>query len=186
MDFQKTIELAQGAVLDPPPTWAAYQSEGRDWTQTAIHFTLPVVLASLLVAALLTILFTPFGLTYSLGYLIVGVIFGLLWIAVAALIFNVFAGTFDGRPDYDKAFAMLSLCAVPGLAGQALVPIPLIGWLISLALSIYGLVLLYQAAPAFLAVPQDKRALHYAVSLITVIVLSIVVSAIVGGIMIRP
>jgi hypothetical protein len=57
----------------------------------------------------------------------------------------------------------------------------LIGWLLGLGLLIYGLVLLWRIIPIYLGVPAEKRAPHYALSLIACVVALAVISAIASG-----
>src|SRR5690606_6083547 len=88
-----------------------------------------------------------------------------------------------GKRHFALGFAAVTLAAVPAFVGQALAPVPWIGWLLSFGLGIYSLVLLWRIIPLYLEVPDAKRALHYIVSLIACIIVSLLVSAIAGRIL---
>jgi len=100
---------------------------------------------------------------------------------VDALIFDVFAGVFEGKRNFDAAFAALSLAMVPAVVGGILSPLPWLGWLIGLVAGIYSLVLLYQFIPVFMVVPEAKRVLHFVVSLVVAIVVNMIVAGLLGA-----
>lgn len=184
MDFNKTLFLIKGMLVEPRATWEAYALENRDWQYTALVLTLPLVVACAVAAWILGMLFSGlyafrFG-SGSFMFMLLAILFRLASIAVFAAIFGLLAGTFKGNNNFSRAFACVSLAAVPAEVGQVLGTVPWIGYLISLAAAIWSLVLLYQMVPAYLAVPEDKRPGHYIVSLIVSIAAMAVVSAALG------
>lgn len=56
----------------------------------------------------------------------------------------------------------------------------MIGWLISLALGVFSLVLLYKIIPSYLEVPEEKRVVHFIASLIATFILVFIVNMIFG------
>jgi hypothetical protein len=69
---------------------------------------------------------------------------------------------------------------VPALAGGVVSPLPWLGWVISLAAGIYALVLAYRFMPLFLAVPEDKRIVHFVVSILVAFVVNLVGAGIIA------
>ena len=59
--------------------------------------------------------------------------------------------------------------------------LPYVGWLLSFALGIYGLVLLWRILPSYLGVPPTSRVGHYIASLVTSIVAMFVVGLLFGA-----
>jgi len=184
MDFKKTLNLIKGMLVEPRATWEAYAAENRDWQYTALILTVPLVVACAVAAWILGILFS--GL-YVLGFgprsfihLLIAVIVSLAGIALFAFIVGAIAGVFKGNNDFSRAFACVSLAAVPAQVGQVIGAVPWIGYLISLAAAIWSLVLLYQMVPTFLAVPDDKRPGHFIVSLVVCVAAAAVLGALVG------
>ena len=184
MDFKKTLSLIKGMLIEPRATWEAYAAENRNWQYTALILTVPLVVACAVAGWILRVLFSGlyvFGFGgRSIVYLLVGIIISLAGIALFALIFGLIAGVFKGSSDFSRAFACVSLAAVPAQVGQVIGAVPWIGYLISLAAAIWSLVLLYQMVPAFLAVPDDKRPGHFIVSLVVCIALAAVLGALFG------
>ncbi len=113
-------------------------------------------------------------------WFLISLIWSVAYVFVVTWIFDFFAGVFNGSRNYDAAFAALSLAMVPAVLGGMLSPLPWLGWLIGLAAAIYGLVLAWQFIGIFMTVPEDKRALHFIVSLLVAFVLNIVVGGIIG------
>jgi hypothetical protein len=105
---------------------------------------------------------------------------GALAVAIAAFIFGTFASFFGGKGNFALGLAATTLAFVPAYVGQALSGLPWIGWLLSLGLAIYALVLLWRIIPIYLQVPVGKRAAHYISSLVACIVASLVLSSIIG------
>ncbi len=175
-DLNKTISLTKGGLLDRENTWRAYFENTPDWKETAIALTAPLLFTNVL----LTLVFSRMaGGFVSFGYqqaflpaLLIGLFLAAVGVAVFALILNVLAGVFEGKPDISRAFAAITFAMIPGwLAGVVGALIPLIGFFVALAGGVLGLVFLYQILPLGLAIPQQKRAVHF----VSAIVLGIIV-----------
>lgn len=181
LDFNKTIDLIKGGLLEPNATWQSYHTENRGWQDTAMVLTLPLLVASFILGGLLALIFGShgsFGWGFS-GWLL-SLVLAVVGIAVAAFLFSYLAGLFQGTHDFDRGLAAMSLAAIPGYLGNVLSPVPFIGWLISLALGIVSLVFLYQIIPLYLQVPDNKRILHYAASLVATFVVMMIIGALLG------
>jgi hypothetical protein len=111
---------------------------------------------------------------------LISIVMGIVAAGVCAFIFSALAQMFGGKHNFALGLAAISLAFVPAYAGQALSPLPWIGWLLSLGLAIYGLVLRWRIIPMYLGVPAGRRAPHYILSLLATIVVFLVLSAILG------
>jgi hypothetical protein len=174
-DANKTLDLVKDALLDPEPTWLKYFEEPRSWKDTAITLTLPVLAVCLVIGLVLK----PIPIAF------LSVILMALSITLWSLVVNFFAGTFNGTSDFDRSFAAVSLTAVPAMVGNVLGELPWIGWLLSLGLGIYSLVLLYQIIPLAFSLPEDNRVKHFVVSLLSMMVATMLIGSIFGGAMIN-
>jgi len=182
-DINKTIELIKGGLLEPRATWQAYLAENRGWQDTTTLLMLPLIIASFLLAGILSWIFGGlymFG-RGGIGFWLLNLVMSLIAVATAGFIFSYLAGVFKGRNDFNKGLAAVSLSAIPAYVGGVLGALPFIGWIISLALAIVSLVFLYQIIPSYLEGPDDKRVLHYVVSLLTSFVVMLVLSALLGA-----
>ena len=182
-DFNTTVRLIRGALFDPQPTWQAYLPQSNDWKQTAKDLTVPLIVGTLILSFVLSLVFSGFyvfGAGPGFGGLLIGLVIGFAGFMMTGFILAKLAGAFKGNDDFDKAFAALSLTAVPSYAGAVLGTLPWIGWLFSLGLMVYSLVLLYRIIPDYLAVPQDSRTRHFVCSLLAVFVLMLVLGSLFG------
>jgi Yip1 domain len=183
-DWQKTLDLIKNGLLEPRKAWESFHKENLGWQSTAMVLTLPLVVVT---AVLVTILAWIFRSQYMIGYggggllgLVLGIIFSLVGIAIATFVFSYLAGVFKGKHDINRGLAAISLAAIPANAGSILGTLPWIGWILSIALGILGLVYLYKLIPLYFEVPEDKRIVHFIVSLIVTFVVMLIVSAILG------
>jgi hypothetical protein len=181
-DLQATLRWVS-AVLKDPNVASAYRETAPTWQQSFLQLTLPVYTAGYaigLIVALVTGGTFLFG-SPSVGMIILILIWALAWTFVMAFIFDYLAGVFDGKRNFDAAYAVVALAIVPAAIGSAIGPLPLIGWLINLAASIYSLMLAYRFIPTFLEVPEASRTKHFALSIVAAIVVNIVVTFTIGS-----
>ena len=184
-DIKKTIDLIKGGLLDSQNTWKKYLDENPSWQDTAIQLTGPLLLANVILTLIFSRIvggYTYFGYGQSfLGALVSGLVFAAIGIAIVATVFHFLAGVFKGNSTFSRAFAAVSLAAIPAwVAGPVGALIPWIGWLISLAGGILTLVFLYKIIPLAMGVPEDKRVVHYIVSLVSVLVVNMILAAVLG------
>ena len=182
-DVQATIKWVSGIATDPMATANEYASANPPWMQSLMQITLPVIG---IVFIILILFGTLFGYTIGMpGISFIGVFFAgawtLAWTFVIALIFDKLAGAFDGEPNFDAAYGCVALAIVPAAAANLFSIIPWLGWLISLVLSIYALVLSYKFIPVFLKVHEDSRVKHFVVSIILAFIANFLVMVVFGG-----
>ena len=182
-DFKRTIALIKGAIFDPEPTWDSYLPDAEDWKKTAVLLTGPLIIGSGVLAFVLDRIF-PNRMSFipdtSLLDMLKGIVIAAVAAVIVAFIFALLAGLFKGKNSFPRALAATSLAFVPGYVGSALVHIPWIGWLLMLALGIYGLVLLWRILPKYLEVPGAGRVGHYILSLVASIAVFFVLGAMLG------
>ncbi|HNP35445.1 MAG TPA: Yip1 family protein [Woeseiaceae bacterium] len=186
-DPKRTLDLIKGALLNAEPTWQAYLPEAGDWKKTAFLLTGPLIIASSLIAYLFGFtvddssifgMFRPTLLSTLLNIVFSGVAIGIF-----AFILSSLAGAFGGTNSFPLAFAAASFAFVPAYVGRALTWLPWIGGLLSIVLFIYALILLWRILPIYLNLPTEKRTLHYILSLVAGIVLSLIIGATFGRFM---
>ncbi len=184
IDPNKTLALIKGGLLEPKQTWASYHGENHDWKETAALLTGPLILVSVVLSALFAWMFSSHYMIMrgpgGLGGLLLGLVFAVIGIVLASLIFSSLAGVFKGKPDFSRGLAALSLASIPAYIGNILGALPWIGWLLALGLGILSLVFLYQIIPLYLKVPDDKRVPHYILALLSTIVVSFILATVLG------
>ena len=183
-DIKKTLELVKGGLMSPADTWSYYLGQEPEWQRTLVNLTAPLILANVVLSLLSRIMGTvsPFGVGGNwFAALVFGLVLAFIGFAVAVFVFNFLAGFFGGKPDFSRAFAAVSLAAIPAwVAGIVGAAIPWLGALVSLAGGIVSLVFLYKIIPLAFGVPQSKRVLHFVVSLVAVVAINVVIGTLLG------
>ena len=184
-DIQVTIKWVTGLLQNATETAQAYQQENFGWQQSFVQITLPVYVLAFVVGGILALansgnVFGGFGVALFMFT----TLWALAWTFVIAFVFNFFADKFTGEEDFDRAYGLVALAIIPSAIGSALSSIPWIGWLISLGLGVYSMMLAYQFVPIFLKVEEDARIKHFAASMVTALIINIVVTAVLGSIFI--
>lgn len=183
-DFKRTLELIKGAVFEPQPTWDGYLPDADDWKKTAVLLTAPLIVGSGVLAFILDRIF-PNRMAFipdtSLLDMLKGIIMGAVAAVIIAFIFAVLAGFFKGKNSFPRALAATSFAFVPGYFGNVLMHLPWIGWLLGMALGIYGLVLLWRILPGYLEVPDTSRVGHYILSLAACIAVFVIMGLVFGA-----
>jgi MFS family permease len=185
-DVNKTISLTRGALLDRHNTWRTYFENTPEWKDTALTLTGPLLLASVLLSMVFSRLSGGF-VSYGLGHgilvaLFISVFMAVLGVALFSFVINLLSGIFGGKRDFARAFAAVTFAMIPAwLAGIVGALIPGVGVLVALVGGIIGLVFLYQILPLALAIPEQKRALHFIASLVLGIVLQMIIGFLLLG-----
>ena len=185
LDFAKTISLIKGGLLDHQATWTSYLEENRDWQYTATVLTGPLLIANVVLSVLLSRMTGGYAYLGYHGGLIASLFWGLvlaaLGLAITVLVFNFLAGKFKGTSNFSRAFAAVSLAAIPSwVAGVVGALIPGIGFLIMFAGGIMSLYFMYKIMPLALSVPDDKRLVHFILSLVAIVILNMIVGSVIG------
>ena len=185
-DLSRTLDLIRGGLFDPEKTWHDYLPDADDWQKTAFLLTGPLIVIAALGGYLISFLgsdITFFGrFRPTLVSTLVTIVTSAIGAAVVAFVVSALAGAFGGNSSFARGLAATTLAFIPGYIGQALLWFPWVGGLLSLGLSIYGLVLLWKIIPIYHAVPDGKRVGHFILSLVGAIVAMIFVSITIGRI----
>lgn len=185
-DLARTIALLRGAALDPEPTWRTCKAAGHDWSTMTTLLAGPMVVAAAILAPVVGWVFGTnlasgvAGFVTQIAIVMVG---GGLTLAVAATVFGLLAGSFGGVSSFDDGFAAVTLAAVPAYAGQVLIMLPWIGWLLALGLTVYAFILLYRCLPVFLDIPQAQRGNHFLVSFLLLFLVATLIDVPLAGLL---
>lgn len=184
-DFAKTLRLIKGGLLEPQATWDSFLGQNPAIKTTLIQLTGPLIVANVLLGVIFSRLMGGFY-AYGMGgnlimAMIMGLVMAVIVLAIATAVINALSGVFGGKSDLNRAFAAVSLAMIPAyVAGIVGALIPFLGGIVMLAGAILSLVYLWRILPQALAVPDEKRTLHYIVSLVAIIVINAIVGAIMG------
>ncbi len=184
-DFTKTLSLIKGGLLDHETTWKSYLEENPGWQQTAMVLAGPLILANIVLSVILSRMAGGFSYYSYYGNIFTalfwGLFMGILGFVITVFAFNFLAGQFKGNSNFPRAFAAVSLAAIPSwTAGILAALIPYIGLLIALAGGIISLFFMYKIMPMALNVPDEKRLVHFISSLVSIVILNFVIGSIIG------
>jgi Yip1 domain len=185
IDLKETLKLVKGGLLDHRATWQNYLDQEPAWQKTAGILTAPILVFNVLLTQIFA---RVLGGSSAYGYssniivaLLMGLIMSAVGIALASFVLAFLAGNFGGKNSFSRGLAAVSLAAIPGaVAGVVGAFIPGLGFLITLAGGILSLVFLYKILPLALDVPEEKRTVHFVVSLLCLFVLNVVLATVLG------
>ena len=190
MDFGKTIARAKGILTSPKTEWPLAAAEpatvGGLYANYIIWIAALPAIAGFIKGSLIG--YGAFGFYYrtpiaaGIGAMILHWLLSLVVAYIVALIINALAGTFNGQKDMTQALKTVAYAwTAAWIAGIAVI-IPWLGWLIGLLGVIYAIYLLYVGLPYTMKCPPEKSGGYTALSVIVAIVLSWIVTLIIGGV----
>lgn len=185
------VERVKGILLKPQEEWQTIVPETTDvktlyTTYIIILAAIPAVAGFLSIAAFSSILGRfggGFGIGFGLVSSIIGYLIGLAMVYVIALIADVLAPSFDGEKNFAQSFKLVTYSMTASWVGGIFSIIPLLGGLISLLCSAYGIYILYLGVVPMKKVPEAKAVGYTVVVIISAIVLMFMISFITGAVM---
>lgn len=180
-------DRAKNIVLAPRTEWTAIEAEPTSINDIYKGYVVPLALipaiAGFIGASIVGASIPGLG-TVRIGFfagLISAILqFGLslVLVYVLALIIDALAPTFRGQKDTLAAFKVAAYSMTPTWLAGIFAVIPSISFLSLLGL--YGIYVLYLGLPRLMRAPEDKALGYTAVVVLSAIVLSIVLAAVLG------
>ena len=193
VDFATTSNRIYGMVADPQTTLAHNSQPVPPWRLVAKEHVVPLIAATALVNAVLMWLMRPLheAILSNAGLelpdagnpaltIVLRVVTQFAGIIVWAAVVGFFAGTLGGRNDFNAAYVLVALALTPYIIAASLVPIPYIGLLLWVAGFVYALVILYRGVPKLVGVPDQNRAKHLVLSLVSMFLAALTVTLLLG------
>jgi len=183
------ISRVKNILVSPKNEWETIDNEQHTHQQILMSYLL--ILA--LIPAVCTFIgqgligYSVFGVRVggSIGYGLQNAIISFITmigsVYLAAFVINMLAESFGSTKNFDKAFALTAYSYTAMCVGGIFYILPKLSWLGSLA-GLYGLYILFTGLQTMMKTPEDKKVSYFVVSLVCLIVISIVVSLILGAI----
>ncbi len=178
------IERVKNIILQPKTEWQTIDGEQTSTGQLYTGYIIPLVaigaIASLIGYSLVGVMF--FGrmpISIGLSMAVMSFVMGLLAVFLLALIINVLAPTFGGKPDATQALKVAAYSYTPAWVAGLLNVVPALGMLGILA-AFYGFYLLYLGLQTVMKAPEEKALPYTVVTIIAAIVMSVILGAITG------
>jgi hypothetical protein len=178
------VDRAKNILITPKTEWEVIKNESSSVQQIITGYVLPLslipTLAIILGWGLVGIVVTSF--TYGIALGLVVFINAIIGVILSSLIVDALAPSFGSQKDLVKSTQLVAFSMTPGWIAGILSILPAIGWIGSLA-SLYGLYILYLGLAPMKGTPEDKKVGYLIVSILVIILLYFVVSAILTAIL---
>ena len=96
----------------------------------------------------------------------------LVVVFVMALIIDALAPNFGGQKSQINALKVIAYSLTAGWVASIATVIPVLGWIVAIVGSLYGIYLLYLGLPVLMKCPEDKAAIYLVVIVVVYLVLS--------------
>lgn len=193
IDTNAFVQRVRGMITDPAATMASDGRPAPPWGLVLREHALPLLVASALVFVVLSLAFPlapapgvdgPGGgvpdVAGALMLQALRIVMNIAMLAVMGAIVSFYAGMFGGTANFDAGFVLVVLSMTPLFVAEAVMPVPGLGLLISLAGFIYSLVILYKGLPIIMDVPAQNRGKHFFMTLVSTFFIAMLSGLILG------
>jgi hypothetical protein len=186
------VDRVKNILLSPKTEWPVIEQEQTDVKTLYLSYimilaaipAIATIIASLLIGGMVGAVAGRAGLGagmtggFAVGHALVSYVISLVVIFVVALIVDALAPTFGGTKSQINALKLVAYSATAGWVASIATVIPILGWIVAIIGSLYGIYLLYLGLPVLMKCPQDKAVVYLVVVVIVYLVLSWILSAI--------
>lgn len=180
-DWMAFRNRVTGMVTQPMATLAEDGRSAPPWSAVARDHVLPLLLITAAVQFVLVLASAgpaepgrpQIGLEDALLVAVIRVVANLVGLSLMAAVVAFYSGMFGGSRRFDDSYALLALSMTPLYLAEALMPAPLLGVPVALAGFFYALVIFYRGLGIVLRLPLYNRPKHFALTLGTMFVLSL-------------
>jgi hypothetical protein len=181
------VERVKNLILQPKQEWQKIDGESHTVQGLYTHYVM--ILAAIPAVCgfigLSLIGIGVFGATYrvplasGIAHLVVQYLMSLGMVYLLALIIDALAPNFSSAKGFDQAFKVAAFMLTPAWIAGVFSIIPALG-IIGALLSLYSLYLLFLGLPILMKTPQDKAIPYTVVVIIAAIVITVVITALIG------
>lgn len=183
------VDRVRNICVSPATEWPVIEQEDTPPAELVTGYLLPLAAIGAVAGVIGRAIIgtsVPFIATYraplgsSLVAACIGIVMTIVGCFVMAFIVNALAPTFGGRQDTTQALKVTVYSYTPGLVAGILGVLPMLSVLIGFIAALYGLYLLYLGLPQLMKVPRDKAVAYTVIVVITSIVVSFILTMVVG------
>lgn len=178
------VDRVKNILLTPKTEWPVIEAEQTD-IKTLYMGYIMILAAIPAIAGIIGLMFIGF-MTWAVGYALAQYVLTLVMVFVVALVVDALAPTFGGQKNQLSALKLVAYAATAGWVASVALVIPVLGGIVALVGSLYGIYLLYLGLPVLMKCPADKVVPYLVVTIVIWILLSWVFMALVAGRMFGP
>ncbi len=179
------VDRVKNILLTPKTEWPVIDGESGDikevFSYVAVLALLPLI-GGIIGGAIIGGL----PLVYIVAAAVVGYLLAFAVVYLVAFIIDALAPTFGSEKHFPSALKLTAYSYTASWVAGIFSIVPLVGGVLALVGGIYSLYLLYIGLPTMMRTPQEKVTGYFIVSLICAIVVSILITAVIGGLLLFP
>jgi Yip1 domain len=196
------VDRVKNILLTPKTEWPVIEAEQTDIKSLYVGYIMILaaipaiagIIGSMLFGGMMGAVAGRAGLGVGLGggfaiaHGIAQYVVALIVIFVFAFIVDALAPSFGGQKSQINALKLVAYSATAGWVASIATIIPVLGWIVAIVGSLYGIYLLYLGLPVLMKCPEDKSVIYLIVSVVIYIVLywvfmSLILGAMFGSMM---
>lgn len=191
------VDRVKNILLTPKTEWPVIEAEQTDVKSLYVGYIMILAaipaIASILSTMMLggmmgaiggrTGLGAGMGGGFAVAHGLASYVVTLVVIFVVALIVDALAPSFGGQKNQVNALKLVAYSATAGWVASIATIVPVLGWIIAIAGSIYGIYLLYLGLPVLMKCPEDKAVIYLIVVVVVYIVLSWIFMSLIAAVL---
>jgi hypothetical protein len=186
------VERIKNILVNPKSEWGVIEKEETTVQELTVGYLMILALIPAIASLIgywLVGYKVPFighvGGTFAIGFRqgLLAFISPVVSVFIAAWVIDLLATSFDSQKDFRKAFQLVVYSYTASLVAGVVMIVPSLGIIATLA-GIYSLYLLYLGLQPMMKTPENKVTTYFIVSLLVMIVVSILVAAILSGLIV--
>ena len=185
------VDRVKNILLSPKTEWPVIEQEQTDVKSLYLNYIMILAAIPAIAGVIAAMLFGGLlgavagrpgvgaGMTggFAIVHAIVSYIITLAVVFIVALIVDALAPTFGGTKSQINALKLVAYSATAGWVASIATVIPVLGWIVAIIGSLYGIYLLYLGLPVLMKCPEDKAVIYLVVIVVVYIVLTWILSA---------
>jgi MFS family permease len=196
------VDRVKNILLTPKTEWPVIEAEQTDIKTLYVGYimilaAIPAIagmIASMLIGSMVGAVAGRAGLGMGMGggfaivHGIASYVVTLIVIFVFAFIVDALAPTFGGQKNQINALKLVAFSATAGWIASIATIIPVLGWIVAIVGSLYGIYLLFLGLPVLMKCPEDKTVVYLVVAVVVYILLywvfmSLILAGVFGSMM---
>ena len=185
------VDRVKNILLSPKTEWPVIEQEQTDVKTLYLSYIMILaaipaiagVIATMMIGGMVGAIGGRPGLGagmsggFAIAHALVSYVITLVVVFVVALIVDALAPTFGGTKSQINALKLVAYSATAGWVASIATVIPILGWIVAIIGSLYGIYLLYLGLPVLMKCPEDKAVIYLVVVVVVYIVLTWILSA---------
>jgi len=164
------VERAKNIVLTPKTEWDIIAKEEPNVQQILFSYLLPLALIPAFAALLGSLIFMQFSFGFALatgiGMAVIYFVTMFLVVLLSAFIIDAFSTSFSSQKNFGRSLQLVVYSFTPSFLIGVLNFIPVLGWLLYIAGSIYGIYIMYLGLGPLKQTPEDKKVVYLLISIL--------------------